>query len=120
MNKTACVTPNRCPDTGQTDNPIGLLSCPSVCGHIGQTRTCPPLSGLSGLSGKNERTQTYSETSEIRYHGIPLTELSELAGKDWVECESDPAVLEAFAIAVQTRKMRQCSKVPRTYTATTV
>lgn len=53
-------------------------------------------------------------------HGIPLAELSELAGDDWPECEADPATLEGFAMAVVTRRQREQGIVPAWWTATTV
>ena len=52
-------------------------------------------------------------------HGIPLTELREEAGPDWPELESDPELLETFALAVQTRRMREKGEVPPNYTAVT-
>lgn len=53
-------------------------------------------------------------------HGIPLPELRELAGKDWPELETNPALLECFADMVSVRKMREKGVVPPSYTAVTV
>lgn len=53
-------------------------------------------------------------------HGIPLAELRVLAGNDWLECEADPATLEAFALSVITRRQREQGVVPALWTATTV
>lgn len=53
-------------------------------------------------------------------HGQTLAELKEVAGPDWLECERDPALLEALASAVQTRRMREKGIVPPSYTAVTV
>lgn len=52
-------------------------------------------------------------------HGIPIAELRELAGKDWPECERDPALLEAFAHMVSIRKMRERGEAPPHYTEVT-
>ena len=52
-------------------------------------------------------------------HGIPRTELRELAGLDWPELESDPELLETFALSVSTRRMREQGEVPPDWTATT-
>lgn len=56
------------------------------------------------------------ETGKL--HGIPLSELRELAGHDWPEC--GPELLECLAQAVQTRRMRERGIVPQHYTATTI
>lgn len=53
-------------------------------------------------------------------HGIPLSELRELAGKDWRELTERPELLECFAEIVSVRKMREKGIVPPTYTAVTV
>jgi hypothetical protein len=55
-----------------------------------------------------------------RAHRLSLVELREQAGKDWPECENDPALVEVLARAVQARRMRERGEVPPHYTATTV
>ena len=52
-------------------------------------------------------------------HGIPMADLRELAGPDWPELESDQELLETFALAVSTRRMRELGEVPSNYTAVT-
>lgn len=59
-----------------------------------------------------------NDINDKRY-GIPISELRELAGKDWPECERDPAVLESFVRAVQTRRLRERGETPPHYTSTT-
>ena len=50
-------------------------------------------------------------------HGISLTELREAAGPDWPVLESDHELLETFALAVCTRRLRELGDVPSNYTA---
>ena len=52
-------------------------------------------------------------------HGISLVELRELAGSDWSAIENEPDMLETFAHAVATRRMRESGQVPPSYTAIT-
>jgi len=69
-------------------------------------------SGAGGISkNKLSRSRHAPET-----YGIPLVELQELAGDDWPELENDSEQLEAFAHAVQTRKMRESGRQPVHYT----
>ena len=51
-----------------------------------------------------------------RVHGIPLAELRDLAGDDWPGLEADPGLMNAFAHAVRTRRMRERGEVPPEYT----
>ena len=51
-----------------------------------------------------------------RVHSIPLAELRDLSGDDWLLMEADPELLEAFAHAVRTRRMRERGEVPPEYT----
>ena len=43
-----------------------------------------------------------------------------LAGDDWAELETDPAMLAAFASAVQIRRTRELGEIPENYTAMTI
>jgi hypothetical protein len=52
-------------------------------------------------------------------HGILLSELRELAGQDWPECERDPVLLDTYARSIQVRRMRERGIVPAHYTAST-
>ena len=61
-----------------------------------------------------------NDINDKTIHGIPLTELRELAGKDWPDLEANPALLECFTEIVSIRKMRERGEVPPTYTAVTV
>ncbi len=60
------------------------------------------------------------EISEITLHGLTLADLREAAADDWPEMASDRAVLEAFAHALATRRLRERGEVPPEYTASTV
>ena len=74
----------------------------------------PSVSSVSTVPGHIQH-----ENVPPDLHGISLNELQTLAGDDWLECESDPALLETFASAVTTRRMRERGEVPPIYTATT-
>ncbi len=52
-----------------------------------------------------------------RVHGILLAELRELAYGDWPLLQDDPELLDAFAHAVRTRRMRERGEVPPEYTS---
>lgn len=52
-------------------------------------------------------------------HGLTLDDLRGISGPDWPECERDPAVLDALARSVQTRRMRERGIVPPHYTVLT-
>ncbi len=45
--------------------------------------------------------------------GIPVSELRDIAGQDWPACQSDPELVEALAMAVSNRRMRERGEVPR-------
>lgn len=61
------------------------------------------------------------ELTEIaREHGLTLTELEEVAGPDWPEVEADPQLAQAFANAIQTRRMREHGQIPPSYSSVTV
>ena len=49
-------------------------------------------------------------------HGLTLAELEEAAGEDWPEVRDDPAVLEALAHAVVTRRQRERGECPPHWT----
>ncbi len=53
-------------------------------------------------------------------YGLAVADIRETAGPDWPEVESDPALLETLANAVQARRMREAGKIPTHYTATTI
>ena len=67
-----------------------------------------------------------SATPEVAYHsganlhGVALNDLRQLAGSDWSDIESDPAMLETFAAAVQARRMSESGEIPPTWTDTTL
>lgn len=65
-------------------------------------------------------TNSLRNTAVAQCHGIPLTELRELAGPDWSELEADTELLECFANMVSVRKMRERGEVPPHYTETTI
>jgi hypothetical protein len=52
-------------------------------------------------------------------HGLTVDDLRAIAGPDWPECERNPALLEALAHAVSTRRMREWGEVPTDYTCKT-
>lgn len=54
-----------------------------------------------------------------QHHGLTLGDLQEAAGPDWMEVQADPALLEALAAAVTTRRMRERGETPPHYTAIT-
>ena len=61
-----------------------------------------------------------SDQSDRRVCGILIADIRETAGPDWPEIVSDPVLLEVFAQAIQTRRMREVGEVPAHYTATTI
>jgi len=69
---------------------------------------------------ENERNSAPSKmASELRpVHGVPLPELRHLAGDDWSEIEADPELLDAFASAVQARRLREQGQIPPDWTET--
>jgi hypothetical protein len=54
--------------------------------------------------------------TENTIHGIPISELQELADEDWLELQDNPDLLDVFAHAVQTRRMRESGQRPAHYT----
>ena len=52
-------------------------------------------------------------------HGIPLADLEHEAGADWSQIQSDPELMDIYARAVMTRRMRERGQVPPEYTAVT-
>lgn len=56
-------------------------------------------------------------TEPPNLHGLTLTELAEAAGEDWTEVRDDPAVLQALAHAVITRRQRERGECPPHWTA---
>ncbi len=77
-------------------------------------------------AGKNSPTQNplpdeptkLTEVAEA--HGMTLSELEEAAGPDWPEVEADLELVQAFANAVQIRRIRERGEIPPHYTASTV
>jgi hypothetical protein len=55
-----------------------------------------------------------------KLHGLTLVELQEAAGPDWPEVQADTVLLETFAAAVATRRMREAGVIPPHYTSTTI
>ena len=47
-----------------------------------------------------------------------MDELRDLAAADWPTLEADPELLETFAHAVRTRRMREAGEIPPEYTQT--
>ena len=64
---------------------------------------------------KTHKPQILDVLREATHHGIPVSELQELAGDDWSELQDDPDALESFAHAVATRKMRASGWRPAHY-----
>lgn len=65
-------------------------------------------------------TNSLRNTAVAQFHGVPLTELRDLAGPDWPELEADQSKLESFAKMISTRHMRERGQAPPSYTAVTV
>ena len=55
-------------------------------------------------------------TESPNLHGLALAEVQEAAGEDWPEVRDDPAVLEALAHAVVTRRQRERGECPPHWT----
>ena len=65
---------------------------------------------------KPKLLETLRMKSESGVHGIPISELRELAGDDWEELHENLDTLDSFAHAVATRRMRESGQRPTHYT----
>lgn len=78
------------------------------------------LAAIKTAPGRPVTPNDINDFNDLSLHGIPLSELREIAGPDWPEVERDPALLETLAHAVSIRRMRERGEVPPSYTATAV
>ena len=58
--------------------------------------------------------------SDLVLHGISYLELRREAAQDWPSLMADPALLDTFAHALATRRMREKGEIPPDYTDNTV
>jgi len=72
----------------------------------------------SSASPQSPNSSNSTNSNGAIVHGIPLPELRHLAGNDWSEIEADPSLLEAFAAAVQARRLREQGQIPDGWTET--
>lgn len=66
---------------------------------------------------RNPTAVPHSGKNEI--YGLTLAEIKTEAGSDWPEIEANPVLLDAFARAIQVRRMREHGEVPKHYTSKT-
>jgi len=94
--------------TAQKQEPVTLELHNNASANNGLNDVLPVLPMLPPKTGNTEIDEAI--------HDIPLAELRELAGDDWPELQSHPDTLEAFANAVQTRRMRESGLRPPHFT----
>ena len=76
---------------------------------------------LRELHSQKVQTGTTFEPipSDLVLHGISYLELRREAAQDWPSLMANPALLDTFAHALATRRMRERGETPPDYTATT-
>jgi len=102
------------------DAEIQKLGCPPATPATLATQSPKSSRSSKSSSGTLENGDTSPLAEIASRHGMKLSELEEAAGLDWPEVEADLELAQAFANAVQTRRMRERGKVPPHYTATTL
>lgn len=65
---------------------------------------------------KPETVEDHVPAKQAKVRGFPLAELEAEAADDWKEMQHNPEQLEAFAHAIQTRRMRESGLRPAHYT----
>lgn len=79
-------------------------------------RDKPEILALLSNSDAGEGPPLATTTVSPNLHGLTLAELEDAAGEDWPEVRDDPAVLEALAHAVVTRRQREQGECPPHWT----
>jgi hypothetical protein len=80
-------------------------------------RDKPEILALLCTSETNVVPPPVVATESPNLHGLTLAELEEAAGEDWPAVRDDPAVSEALAHAVVTRRQRERGECPPHWTA---
>ena len=80
-------------------------------------RDKPEILALLRINESDEIPPSAAASESPNLHGLTLAEMEEAAGEDWPEVRDDPAVLEALANAVVTRRQRQRGECPPHWTA---
>ena len=84
---------------------LDSLETPST--RTDKTDKSPSVSYVSTVPGPFQQ-----KNGSTGLCGIPVSELRDIAGRDWLACQSDPELLEALALAVSARRMREHGEVP--------
>ena len=79
-------------------------------------RDKPEILALLSTSDAGEGPPLATTTKSANLHGLTPAELADAAGEDWDEVRDDPAVLEALAHAVITRRQRERGECPPHWT----
>jgi hypothetical protein len=79
-------------------------------------RDKPEILVLLRIREAEEESPAATVTDSPNLHGTTLPELEEAAGEDWPEIRDAPAVLEALAHAVVTRRQRERGECPPHWT----
>ena len=79
-------------------------------------RDKPEILALLRTHDTGDVSPPATATQSPNLHGLTLAELQEAAGEDWPEMRDDPAMLEALAHAVVTRRQRERGECPPGWT----
>ena len=79
-------------------------------------RDKPEILALLRTHDTGEVSPPATTAESPKLHGLSIAELEEAAGEDWAEVRDDPAVLEALAHAVVTRRQRELGECPPHWT----
>lgn len=64
---------------------------------------------------KQHKKQIITHITKDTVNGISLSELKEVAGKDWPDIEHDQKMIETLAASISVRHMRERGEIPPDY-----
>lgn len=86
--------------------------------HRNRQRNQPATQSCTAVA--STATEAEGHATDVERYGLTLADLKAVAGPDWSEVQHNPALLDALARALRTRRLRERGEVPAHYTAVTV